>query len=524
MESKKLKYPLGRQDFASIREDGCVYIDKTGLIYQLINEYKYVFLARPRRFGKSLLLSTIRYYFEGRKDLFQGLKITNLNPDKWEEYPVLNLLLSRNEVLNDNSLFSIIDQQFNIWEKKYKIIIPKDRSLSARFSEIIFQAHQITGKRVVILIDEYDNPLINTIHLKEQNEKNLDILKSIYSNLKDLDNYIQFSMLTGVSRFSKTSIFSGLNNINDITFNEKYSTICGFTEEEIRQYLWEGVKQLAEKEKISADEAMELLKYNYDGYHFAADLRDVYNPFSLINCLNESKIREFWFDSGTPSFLINKIKETKQSFSKLFNPNSRETELQETDTVFRSPVALLYQTGYLTIKSLGKRPNSFILGMPNREVESGLLGSLLGSYYDNNKYEAEDKLYDMADLLKEGNPEEFLNHLKSFIAGIPYTIRNGETEQFFQRNMYIILKTLGLHVHTEFETSDSRIDLLVETPQFVYVMELKAGKSAKEALNQIHEKDYSLQWQTDNRNTFLIGISFSTETRNISDWIIETQS
>lgn len=278
---------------------------------------------------------------------------------------------------------------------------------------------------------------------------------------------------------------------------------------------------MAKKKNIDAEAAMDLLKANYDGYHFAKDIRDVYNPYSLLNCLKESEIKDYWFLSGPTEFLIKKIEKSSLSFKQLFNAESSENSLAETDVAFKSPVALLYQTGYLTIKGIDERRQRLKLGIPNKEVERGLSLALLGAYSLKDQDDAENHVLDLADYLENGKPEEFLERLKSFIAGIPYTIRNGETEQFFQRNVYLILKVLGLHVHTEFETSDGRIDILVETPGFVYVMELKADSSAEAALEQIHSKDYSLQWKHDGRKVFLIGINFSSETRNIESWKIK---
>lgn len=518
MENFKIRYPLGRQDFASLRKDGCLYVDKTAIMYDLIDSYKYVFLSRPRRFGKSLLLSTIKAYFEAKREYFRGLQICNLQ-NQWIKYPVLHLDLSRINSGEENSLKAIIKEQFEEWEKLYKITVPQE-SMAARLTAIIKQAFAITGEKVVILIDEYDNPLINTLHIPERHSRYQDLLKSIYSVIKPLDEYIRFAMITGVSRFSKTSIFSGLNNLTDITFENRYSAICGFTESEIRTYLWAGVKLMAQKENKDPENIMTLLKDHYDGYHFTEELEDIYNPFSLLNCLDTGKIKDYWFMSGMPEFLLKKIKEAPISFKKLFNPVSKEQSLEESDTAFKSPVALLYQTGYLTIKSVNERQGFYNLGIPNKEVENSLFTSLLGELNETDRYEADQEIYNLSQYLRNNNPEEFLERLKSFIAGIPYTVRKGETEQFFQRNFFIILKTLGLHVHTEFETSDGRIDILVETHSSLFIIELKANSTAGEALDQIERKQYSLPWKNSGKKIFEIGVNFSSETRNISEWKI----
>lgn len=375
---ERQRYPIGQQDFANIRKEGKVYVDKTDLIYNLVNgSSNYVFLSRPRRFGKSLLLSTIRAYFEGEKELFEGLAIRELEKN-WVKHPVLHLSLSNLNQTSESALHSSLEQQFRRWEKKYDVN-SEGLEFSQRFAEIIIKAYETTGQRVVILIDEYDNPLINSLEKSGIYEKNRSLLKAVYSNLKDLDHYIRFGMITGITRFANTSIFSGLNNLNDISLDDSYANICGFTSEEIITYLMPGIERLAEKEKCSVEKAIQLLKQEYDGYHFSPILSDIYNPFSLLNCLDKSFIDNYWMTSGVPEFLVNKLVNSHEDFSAIFNSQTDRSSLVTNDITFDSPIALMYQTGYLTIKKYHKETRSFTLGIPNKEIEHCLF-SLLGTY------------------------------------------------------------------------------------------------------------------------------------------------
>lgn len=514
-----LKYPIGNQDFAGLIEDGYVYVDKTDLVYQLVNESKYVFLSRPRRFGKSLLLSTIRYYFEGRKDLFPGLKIYSLETE-WRKHPVLHFSLGTVDFNNPKGLDALLENQFCKWEKKYGIR-RIEGPFSERFKNIIIAAREKEREKVVVLVDEYDNPLINTLDDKRLYEYHQKLLKSIYSNLKDMDEFIRFGMLTGVSRFGNMSVFSGLNHLRDITLTDRYSTICGFTESDIKRYLFTGVENLAMVKNISIDDTFALLKLEYDGYHFSKSLEDVYNPFSLLNSLQNREIENYWIRSGVPDFLVKKLNESKIGFTKIFGAHADSYSLAETDSAFEDPVALLFQTGYLTIKSYNPEYEEFILGMPNREVSKGFYLFLLGRYSGLRKPECSIALRKMVHKLEEGNPEEFLTSLKSFLSGISYRLNEKMTELDFERTLFVIFHLIGLDVFTEFETSNGRIDLLIRTHNFIYIIEIKLEGSAEEALNQIKEKEYSLPWEQEGKNIYKIGVNFSKHTRNISSWIIE---
>lgn len=512
-------YPIGQQYFEGIRKEGKVYVDKTEIIYRLINKNKYVFLSRPRRFGKSLLLSTIQAYFEGKKDLFEGLNIYSLEKE-WKKYPVLHLKLSGIQSNNFGSLPAELNRQFSKWEMQYDIN-NKSEIYSTRFREIITEIYEKTGTPVVILIDEYDNPLINSLHNNDLHENFRDLLKSVYSALKDLDECIRFALITGVSRFSKTSIFSGMNNIKDISFLEEYATICGFTLEEIKKAMWPGVIRLAQKLNLSCEETLLTLRDRYDGYHFSEDCPDIFNPFSLLNALSDRALRDYWIASGTPEFLIRILESSHRNFVETFNPVETQYTLATNDVAMFSPVALMYQTGYLTIKDYDRNDQLYKLGVPNKEVNFGLFSYLLAFYSKRSESDSLITAKALRNALIEGKPEEFLQRLKSFLAGIPYLMNPGRYELNFEKILYSILRLLELDVRSEVPTSDGRIEVLIKTERYIYVMELKLDKSPEEALAQIEKKEYALQFSLETRQLFKIGVSYSSETRNISGWKIE---
>ena len=513
-----IKYPVGEQNFESIREEGKVYVDKTPLIYEMVNGAKYVFLTRPRRFGKSLLLSTLRAFYEGKKDLFKGLDIYE-KEKVWDDYPVLQLSFALFNSEDGRSLDHILENHFREWENLYDIK-ERDLSFAERFKNIIKNAFLKTGKRAVILIDEYDHALVNVIHREEIYTRNRELLKSVYSNLKEMDGFIKFAFLTGVTRFSKAGIFSGLNNLTDITFEEKYSSICGFSEKEIRKYLWKGVEILGQKEEVSHEEALQLLKNDYDGYHFAKDLLDIYNPYSLLRALRASELENYWIDSGTPSFLIEKLKESSESFTELFNQEADTTDLTAVDSFFSSPAALLFQTGYLTIKDYDSATNLYKLGVPNKEVREGFFTVLLSNFVEKDRRKTLRVIQQLKNGLQDGNPQDFIERVQSFFEGISYKLMPKAPEIYFENNLFLIINLMGFEVKAEDETSNGRIDLSVFTDKFIYLFEIKKDKSPEEALAQIEKKNYALKYKFDNRKIFKIGVDFSSEKRNISSWII----
>lgn len=514
----EVKYPIGIQTFEKIREGGYIYADKTKYIYQLAHGGQYYFIARPRRFGKSLMLSTLKAYFEGKKELFQGLAMESLEKD-WVEYPVIMISLAAFNKDEDQSLENILNEQFSELEKVYHID-DTPTNLSMRFRRLIREAKEKTGRKVVVLIDEYDAPIVENIGDDKKMDSMRNALKSVYSNLKDMDAYIHFAMLTGVSRFSKMTIFSGLNNIDDISFYSKYSEICGITESELESNFHDGITRLAEAYDTDYAGALAALKTNYDGYHFTKDSPDIYNPFSLLQALDKSEIDAYWFRSGTPTFLIRLLGKDNRPLSEIMSTRATEAIIADIDTYRSSPLALLFQTGYLTIKSYDPIRRRYTLGIPNKEVETGLFTELLAFNTDMDKFRLQMSLMDIRDAFEDGEPDKALGLIKSFFASIPAIITQQNKELYYENNLYMLLHILGLDVCAEWWTSDGRIDLLVLTPDYVYVMELKLNGTPQEAMAQIDSKDYTLQWQHDGRHIFKIGVAFSTDSRNLANWII----
>lgn len=515
-----VKYPIGIQSFQEIIIGNYIYVDKTERIFQMINRGKYYFLSRPRRFGKSLLLSTLKAYFEGKRELFEGLAIADMEND-WVKCPVLMLSFSAyNPSAGD--LTEIIDNQLSEYESTYDI--PEStENLGMRFRNLILEAERKTGQKVVILIDEYDSPIMAHLHEEERYEEVKNMLKSVYVNLKDMDEHIKFGMLTGVTRFSKMTIFSGLNNLNDISLDDRYSDICGITEEELDHYFKEGISDLAKKLKCDDECAKKALKENYDGYHFSGECPDIYNPFSLLCCLNKSKIESYWFQTATPTFLIKEMERLNVFLPEILNEAASATTLADIDTYRTSPIALLFQTGYLTIKDYEDEYDMYTLGVPNREVEKGLFRELLASLADSDSNEVDKTIYNIRKSFNTGNPQSALKATQVFLAGIPANLTQKKPEVYFENNLYLLFKLAGLEVNTEWWTSDGRIDMLLRTPGYIYVIELKLDKSAQEALNQIDSKNYTLQFHPDGRRIVKIGINFSSDTRTLSDWIIQNQ-
>lgn len=519
MTAPAVKYPVGLQHFETLRKDGYLYVDKTALVYRLANEMKYVFLARPRRFGKSLLLSTLQAYFEGKKQIFEGLAISDLEQN-WQASPVFLLSLARYNRSEEGSLQSLLSTTFGEWESQYGIVAAPG-SLSDRFRRIIQTAYEKSGQRVVVLVDEYDAPMVAHLGDEERHRQARDLLKSVYVNIKDMDQYIRFVMLTGVSRFSRTSIFSGLNNLMDITMDVEYSEICGITERELQTYFKIGIEKLADNLASDFLGALNVLKANYDGYHFTKKSVDIYNPFSVLNALSRSEIGSYWFASGTPTFLIEAIHNTDKFLPEYFSEEAGERTLSDIDAYQNSPLALMFQTGYLTIKGFDTEDRLYKLGLPNEEVRQGLSNGLLQIYMDQDA-DATDKATRLIKrALRGGKPEEALQHIKSFLAKIPYELAKGKDEIYFENNLYLLFNLIGINADAEYRTSNGRIDLLVQMPQYVYVMELKLDGTPQEALAQINAKGYADQFATDPRTLYKIGINFSKKTRNIDSWIIE---
>lgn len=518
MSNTLVRYPIGIQSFENLRKLDYLYIDKTDLIYNLVTTNKNIFLKRPRRFGKSLLLSTLKAYFEGKKELFKGLAIERLETE-WQPHEVLTLSLANFNPTGDGNLYEILDNQFKIWEQEYEVKI-QSTDLSSRFGNIIRAANAMSGRSVVILVDEYDHPLISSMHDEEKIEEYRQLLKSIYVNIKDLDQYIRFAMLTGVSRFSKKTIFSGLNNLRDISLNQQYAAICGITEKELTENFRQGIELLAENNDTDYDGAVKLLKDNYDGYHFTKNSPDIYNPFSLLWAMADGEIGSYWFQSGTPEFLVRQIQKGNSFLPEMFEETVDESILTSNDIFDTQPTALLYQTGYLTIKRFEK-PDDYHLGIPNLEVRKGLFENLAKYYFDKDDTTVFKNVREVRKLLENRNIDEAMERLRIFMAGIPYEFSEKANELHYENNLFIIFMLIGVNARPEWHTSNGRIDLLLSMRNNIYIIELKRDGTPDEALAQIHEKDYDRQFTGDPRPIINLGITFSTETRNITAWKAE---
>lgn len=512
-------YPLGQQSFKKIREEGKVYVDKTQFIPMLLRQNFY-FLSRPRRFGKSLLLSTLENFFLGRRELFKGLSINSFDWD-WEEYPVIRINLAEGSFSSPDGLEERLYEVIQEAAEKYGLSIPEGGNPRARFRNLIFRLNEKYGKEVVVLIDEYEKPLLDTINQpfsKEYQQK----LSDFYSVLKSNEEKIRFLFITGVTRFGYLNIFSGFNNLIDISLDDDYSAICGITEEEMLSNLGSGIERFANEYGIKFDEAVVKLKHYYDGYHFSRRLLDIYNPFSLLSCLSASRLTSRWFQSGSSRYLLDNLRENDYNLTDLEGIKASEEKLMGVDASMKDCVTLLYQSGYLTIKGYDPETTLYTLGLPNHEVSTALYSVIIPYYLGSRYNSAESEAYTMIRFLKEGNAEEAMTWLQGYFSGIPQDIKlNFESE--FQHVVYAFFALMGqlAGVSLEKKTSDGRIDMVYETEKFVYIFEFKRGVDPQKALDQINSKNYALQWQTGNRKVIKIGVAFSPKTRGISGYQIE---
>lgn len=515
-----LKLPIGIQSFESLRTDGFAYVDKTKLVYDLAQNGKYIFLSRPRRFGKSLLLSTLKAYFQGKKELFEGLAISELE-QTWESYPILHLDLNVGIYNSVQGLQEALKSNLYIMEKMHGITKESDDN-AQRFKELIWNVAAKTGKQVVILVDEYDKPLIEAIDNEPLQQEYRTILKAFYGNIKTCDEFIRFVMLTGVSKFSKISLFSDLNNLTDISLDERYAEICGITAEEIECHFSEHLEAFAQKESTDKAVIMEEMRKMYDGYHFSKSAsKDMYNPFSVLNALNRCDFENYWFSTGTPTFLIKLLQDGDYDLWDFSKGELWASDLAAKESLKQEPIALFYQTGYLTIKGYDRELELFRLGFPNREVEQSFLKFLLPRYTGNTDNRSSVFIGYFVRDLRNGDIESFLNRMKSFFANTPYELVR-DLENHYQTVMFTICRLMGYYTIAEYHTSNGRIDMAVKTQQFAYVFEFKFNKTAEEALAQIDTKDYALPFQFDGRKLYKVGVNFSKETRNIDDFVWKT--
>lgn len=518
---KKVKYPIGEQSFSSLRRMGCLYVDKTAFIRKIVEGgSKYVFLARPRRFGKSLFLSTLKSFWKGERDLFEGLEIDSMDWD-WAPYPVLHLDFNRERYAEPGLLEAALNDLFKEWERAYDIREVSD-NLPARFRNIIKGAHDKTGRQVVILVDEYDKALVGNLHKKETFEHYRESLAAIYTNFKGAADHIRLVFITGVSRFGRLSVFSDLNNLDDVTFQNDYADICGITEKELHENFKIGIGKLAQAWGWDYDKACRELKDSYDGYRFAAGGSDIYNPWSVLNAMSVSKIGNYWNETGFPSLLIESLKKLNANLEKIFNGYCSEDDLKGLDLLSPDPRALLYQTGYLTIKGYNSRINKVRLGIPNKEVKIGLFNNMLPYYVDTTASTPGKVVRNIVRGFKRGNPEEAMLAMQTYFAGVSYKLRM-DNENNFHNAFFLLVDLLGLNTEAEAHTSDGSIDILIKTEDYIYIIELKYDHTAQQAIDQIERKRYVRPYLTDSREVICIGASFSSETRCIEDWIIKRE-
>lgn len=519
MKCEELRYPVGIQSFVEMREGGYVYVDKTAFVHKLIRGGKYYFLSRPRRFGKSLLLSTIEAYFRGRRDLFSGLALDSL-ADSWEAHPILHLDLNVGVYDSPASLDAVLDYALSKWEDEFGIV-HRDLPPSLRFSSVIERAHRLTGKKAVILIDEYDKPMLNAIDDEPLADSFRSSLKALYGNLKTMDSHIEFAMLTGVARFSKVSIFSDLNNLRDISFEPKFSAICGITNEELDQYFRQGIECLGRRMGMSYDDTRAELKLSYDGYHFSEDLCDIYNPFSIVNVFAAEDFHNYWFNSGTPSYVVKLLRNRQWDLRDLESYAIGSNRLESESIMSRDPLPTLYQSGYLTIKKYDPRRDQYLLGYPNREVEESFIDFLYPMYLGLDSSKTEFEIGKFVDDVEQGKPRQFMTRLDSLLRGVPHLGPGDPRESNFQNAIYLVFKMLGFYARMEDHTSNGRIYLTVETDAYVYVFEFKVGKTAAEAMAQIREKGYWKKFEASGKKIYLIGANFSPSERALDDIKIE---
>ena len=510
-----MKYPIGIQNFGEVRRNGYAYVDKTALLYKLVSEGKYYFLSRPRRFGKSLFLSTLESYFCGEKELFDGLAVSELEHD-WKSYPILHLDLNSREYKDESSLEAELNRHLETWEKLYGDEY-KERALEERFIHVINHAYEKTGKQVVILVDEYDKPLLQAIGNDALQAAYRSKLKAFYSVLKTLDAKIRFAFLTGVTKFGKVSVFSDLNNLIDLSFDRRYSSICGITEAELHANFDNDVCNLAEANGLTHEECYKKLAKDYDGYHFDYNTPGIYNPFSVLNTLSSGQFRDYWFETGTPSFLVYQLKKTEYPLDNMTEEELATDTLNSIDIMDENPLPLLYQSGYLTIKSYDKEFDCYQLCFPNREVEQGFIRYLLPFYTPKTKDKSSYAISQFVKDVRSGDANAFMRRLEGFFANGDYQVM-GDLEVYFQNTLYVIFRMMGFYVEVERHTTNGRMDIVLQTPDYVYIMELKINQSADIALQQIEEKGYAKAFMNDSRKLFKIGINFSTEKKLIDDW------
>ena len=518
MEDLQRLYPIGIQTFSKIREGNYLYVDKTEYVYRMTHSASsYIFLSRPRRFGKSLLTSTLHSYFSGRKDLFHGLAMEKLEKE-WTEYPVLHFDMSTAKHADSEQLLQELNLKLYGYEQIYGRL-EEEVNPNQRLMGLIKRAYEQTGKKVVVLIDEYDAPLLDVVHERENLDVLRNIMRNFYSPLKACDPYLRYVFLTGITKFSQLSIFSELNNIKNISMDESYAAICGISEDEIRLQMKDDLEGLAKKLEITPEEALMKLKENYDGYHFTSPSPDIYNPFSLLNAFADGKFGSYWFGSGTPTYLVKMLDKFGVKPSEIGRRQLKSSVFDAPTETMTDAVPLLYQSGYITIKDYNKMLDLYTLDIPNKEVRLGLMESLLPYYVNNKTPEATTMVAYLFYDIQNGDMDAALHRLQEFLSTIPYC-DNTRFEGHYQQVFYIIFSLLGYYVDVEVRTPRGRVDIVLRTKTTLYVMELKLDKSAGEAMEQIDLKNYPERFALCGLPVVKVAVSFDSERCTIGDWEI----
>ena len=531
-----MKYPIGIQSFEQIIKEGYVYVDKTDLIYQL-TQGKIYFLSRPRRFGKSLLVSTLENYYLGKRELFRGLKIDCLEKE-WKSYPVFHLDFNSDNFMDPDTLQATLNRYVTEWESLYCVEPDLALSLGRRFAKVLSAAHQQTGLRCVVLIDEYDKPLLDVMGVSETIRKNnvditlednhRNILKGFYSTFKLADNDLQFVLLTGVTKFSQISVFSGFNQPNDISMTSRFETLCGITDEELGVYFHDVIQELADKLNFSYKEMQGVLKRQFDGYHFGTSMVGVYNPFSILNTFFNMEIRDYWFRTGTPTYLVRLLQDNHENLNELTGKYYDERDFMDYRADHEMPLPMIYQSGYLTIKDYDREMRTYLLDFPNNEVKNGFVTITANSYLSTTD-DTGSWVRSAVIALKQGELDKFRDLLTSFLASIPYTARRKENEtekeRYFSYTLYLIFRIASCYItYIEKEQSYGRLDCCVETQKYVYIFEFKLDGSADDALQQIDDRGYATEFESSGKTIYKVGINISSETGTVAEWEVGRHS
>ena len=519
MDKQLKKCPLGVQTFEKVISEDLLYVDKTQYIYSLTQNYRYVFLSRPRRFGKSLLASTLHSYFAGKKELFKGLAIEKLETE-WAEHPVLHFDMSTAKHMDKETLEQELSGKLSDYEKIYGKSDPGKTKLNQRLECLIVHAYEKTGRQAVVLIDEYDAPLLDVVHEDELLPQLRQVMRNFYSPLKACDPYLRFVFLTGITKFSQMSIFSELNNLKNISMMPEYASICGITEEELTAQLADYVEAIAESQGKTHEEALRLLKQNYDGYHFCWPSPDIFNPFSLLNALSDKRVDSYWFASGTPTYLIEMMRKFGVAPSQIGRNRAMASAFDAPTERMTSLTPLLYQSGYTTIKDYNPISGLYTLDIPNSEIRIGLMESLLSNYVQSAANEGLTAIADMYMAMLEGDLDGMLRQLQQFLLTVPYC-ENTNYEGHYQQMLYVIFSLLGRYVDVEVRSATGRVDMVMQAFGKLYLFELKLNRSAAAAMQQINLNDYPARFSQCGLPIVKVGINFDTATRTVSDWVIE---